>query len=113
MGLDLTLLPHKHHHTGGVPLLCESLRLDRDYGLFGKLRACPSREAGALEVRCDSGWRTTQTDPYGDPIRYALAGDLAAVLVDVSSADVSPWNFAALAFLRALPADVPVYLWWH
>jgi len=111
MDLDLTLLPHKHHHLSGVPLLCESLRLDRDYDLFGRLRACPSREAIPVDVHTDDGWRRTTTDPYGDPVRYALAGDLAAVLpADVST---SPWNDAVIAFVRALPADVPVYLWWH
>lgn len=111
MGLDLTLLPHKHHHVSGTPFLCESLRMDRDYDLFGRLRACPSREAGSVEVHSDDGWRRTDGDPYGDPIRYALAGDLAAVLP--ADVEVSPWNAAVIAFVRALPADVPVYLWWH
>lgn len=114
MGLDLTLLPHKHHHAGGTPLLCESLRLDRDYELFNMIERASQKHgiaAGVVAVHSDDGWRDTSHDPYGTALRYIRAGDLAAAL-GTAGGD-TPWNVAVLAFVRALPTVVPVYLWWH
>lgn len=114
MGLDLTLLPHKHHHVSGTPFLCESLRLDRDYALFDLILTAPRHfPGGPVEIHSDAGWEKRTTDPYGDPIYYVKAGDLAVALSDIAALSTSPWNAAVIAFVRALPADVPVYLWWH
>lgn len=112
MGLDLTLLPHKHHHLSGVPFLCESLRLDRAYALFDLILTAPRHfPGGPVEIHSDTGWDKCTANPYGEPIYYVKAGDLAAAIPAALS--TSPWNAAVIAFVRTLPADVPVYLWWH
>jgi hypothetical protein len=109
MGLDLTILPHKHHHVSGTPLLAESLRLDRDYALFDRVLAVPREAAPVVTTHSDDGWRDTWADAYGAPLRLAYPRDLAAAF----TGDLSPWNAAVGAFLAALPPDVPVYLYWH
>jgi hypothetical protein len=112
MGLDLTVYPLKHYRSAsGTPFLCDSLRLDRDGALFAAIERAPSFPVPQVEVYEDDGLRVRGTNPYGDPVRYVLAGELARVIAD--AAGLSPWNVAVVAFLRALPADLPVYLWWH
>ena len=112
MGVALILRPFKHYlSANGTPLLYESLRLDRDGALFDAIERAPSFAVPQVEVYEDDGLRVRGTTPYGEPVRYALAGELARA--GSEPADLSPWNAAVVAFLRALPADLPVYLWWH
>lgn len=109
MGVDLTLLPDVPRRSDVTPFLRDSLCLDRDCSLWRMVEAASSHEAGEVTVITEDGWRKVTTTPYGAPLHYVLAGDLAAA---VAGADTSPWNAAVLAFVAALPADVPIYLWW-
>lgn len=124
MGLDLALIPIQYHTNlrlwyGGTRIQC-----DRDYDVFAQIPGCHyrgpeyarkpvarSRQLGAVELSTwtgDEGWAHVEEDPYGTPLEYILAGHLAKVNVDKAS----PWNQACFAFIRALPKDTPVVLWW-
>jgi len=123
MGLDLTLVPIRHHEGMDWWLGHERLGLDRD-GLGhmilnrnedGQKLAAPLKPKRLprkvhFDWYGDEGIERTTTDSYGDPLFYVKAGDLAKAAGHWKG---SPWNEAAMAFVKALPADTPIILWWH
>lgn len=66
----------------------------------------PERKIGTCE---DAGLTWTETDRYGQPLTYTTPADLRRLKVP---ADLTPWNAAILAFIRALPEDTRVILFW-
>jgi hypothetical protein len=116
MGIDLTLMPGKFTG-GGRPILdwflaTERISLDRDYALQDRIRLVPTQPL-PFGVRFrnyeDDGLKDRTDDQYDTPLTWCRAGDLAKV----SDGDCSPWNKAAMAFVRALPPDILIVLWWH
>jgi hypothetical protein len=61
-------------------------------------------------VPAERGARGRREDPYGAPLTYVLAGELAAVRLPK---DTAYWTRAAWAYLRALPKDTVVVLGWN
>lgn len=57
----------------------------------------------------DEGIRKNRKDHYGDELRFALAGDLKNLKWPTK---MSSTNKAIRAFLKALPEDTPVILYW-
>lgn len=123
MGLDLTIAPIRHH-TIQWWLATERLSIDRD-GLGHMIAGQNDDGEEGVETKPipkkvdfdwydDEGLRRTKVDPYGSPLEYVEAGDLAAAMVGYAEKrKFSPWNEAVIAFVSALPVDTPVVLWWH
>jgi hypothetical protein len=122
MGLDLTLVPIRHHEIGWW-LATERLSLDRD-GLGHMIGGCGDGEPGVktkpLPKKVDFDWygdeglKRTKTDAYGGKLEYVTAGTLGEAMVSYTKKNkFSPWNEAVIAFICALPVDTPVVLYWH
>lgn len=56
----------------------------------------------------DEGLKDYTTDPYGTPLTYLTAAELLSVAPPENERGPSVW-----AYLKALPPDTPVVLWWH
>lgn len=122
MGLDCTLFPNNWDlgflKLTGDMLATTTLDLDRDYRLFEKLPGYTrdGHDGGpapvvdfSVGVYRDDGLKRTREDAYGDPLRQVTAGELAKV----DTSETSAWNQAAFAFVRALPPETIVVVYWH
>lgn len=54
--------------------------------------------------------QTHTVDGRGIRLSYMCAGELVAYLEPIA---IIPWDKAIVAFLRALPEDTQILLWWH
>lgn len=117
MGVDLTLIPVQSETVGQLyaPTLLE---FGRYYDLFEQIEAMPSTESTStlrsFRGRDESGetcYGDTKQTPYGDPIKFVRAGDLARLTFDPST--VMQETSAAMAYVRALKPDTLVGLYWH
>ena len=110
MSVNLTIAIDRYGLPGS-PLAYERLRLDwQDRELFARIIADSEVLGCGVYWYGDKGSSLEQTDAYGVPLRYIPAGALAAYLdaIPLRGADA-----AVLAFLKALPWDMRVILWWH
>jgi hypothetical protein len=127
MGVDLRLIPATHGRFDGPtsPFVLGHavLHLDRDYGLWDRLRAIPSEPIpqdsfSSWFARREDGeneYGYCNEDPYGNRLRWVRAGDLATVLTqyDRDEGETPPNTRAAAAYVAALHPDTPVVLYWH
>jgi hypothetical protein len=118
MGVDLTLMPLTADHPG-FPLAHSMLLVERRRTLWDAVEAVPSKPAEAPvscfrgdDVNGKEGYGTRTKDCYGDALRLCRAGDLAA-LADHDGVTSAPMNVAIWAFLKALPPDHRIALYWH
>jgi hypothetical protein len=110
MSTKLTLV-FDHHCFAKDPLLAfERMRLDwQDYEAFDRLKADAIPFQNGVDWYDDDGLRHTTTDDYGDTLTYVAAHTLTKHL---SVVQLRGWDAAVLAFLKALPPDTKVVLWW-
>lgn len=115
MGLDLRLLPFDADrddlHFSHTILGCA-----RDYDLFDAVHDVASERG--LVVPSDfwtflgmrggeHGYAVTTETPYGDPLRYVLAGDLKPLTALAHRCNEAVW-----AYINALPDETKVALYW-
>lgn len=117
MGLDLTLCPYDWSDGFGDNVWW--LTYTR-IGLRGGARAFAEQlEASQLPVHLlppgaqvewygDEGLKKTREDPYGEPLTFMRAGDLVKLEMPPSKRWAAAW-----AYLKALPPETPILLWWH
>jgi hypothetical protein len=111
MGLDLTLAysPWRSDQGAPEPLLYSRLSLNRDYELFDQIKELPVIPVtGPVLWYGDEGLETRETDPYGDRLTWVNAFHFHNVKGSENSE-----NAAILAFVRTMPPDRRIYLWWH
>jgi hypothetical protein len=121
MGLDLTLAPENYPSSWWLTF--DRIRVDRDYRLYSQIaglrgtagytQVCNPRPIPSnVKVQWyeDEGIKERKTDPYGSPLTYLTAGELLAVALPTNA---SPWNKGVWAFLKELPPDTRILLWWH
>jgi hypothetical protein len=123
MGLDLKLLPIRHHEPPFAPTwyAFNILQLERDYELFSQFteigRGYPPPHIpteplpAGLRVWTyqDEGAEEQDTDAYDERLTFTRGLHLRALRLPE---DATPWNRAVVAFLREVPEAVPVVLWW-
>lgn len=122
MGADLTLIvpTYPHNKDWFSPTHMDLCRY-RD--LWETIRTIPAIEVpepvschmAIIEKGDNAGehcWGETKEDPYGSPLMYVKAGDLAA-LKDHEGVTGKYVNAAAWAYICALPKDWPIVLYWH
>lgn len=115
MGMDLRLYVISRFDTeSSFPRHLTDTVLDvpRNSELFAQIRSLPS--VRQLEGSCffASSWETHHHDGYGNDLTSVTAGDLAT-LRESSELYFNPWLRAVFAYLRELPADTRVVLYWH
>jgi hypothetical protein len=129
MSRDIKLLPFFSDRTGGESFSHDVLDVDLGVSPAGsgddvadlsdELETLDSRDVprgfSCCLARSADGEHTIygkkQDDCYGDPLKWAKAGDLAA-LAEHPQVTCWPRNKAAFAYVAALPADWPVVLYW-
>lgn len=107
MGLELTLYPETTHKS---PLgFCgyDRLSFEREEHLVDQIKSINRQLLDRPLLINDEGGRHIESrDAYGLPLRQCSAGALA----HVSSGN--DWNNAVLAFVRALPPQTAIVLYW-
>lgn len=123
MGVDLTLLPFESTQLGGWPMSHTVLWMNRDSETFQQISALETREGRPVpedftsyvgrDNEGETAYGRTIKTPYGSPLRYVLAGSLKQIdMGDMSNPGA--WKQRAIwAFVRELPDDLPVALYWH
>lgn len=111
VGIDLKVMASYFRERRDELLPTATLRFERDPSLFAKLaeRARPmppDLKVGSYE---DEGLVFTQVDRAGNRLTFVTPADFAAL---ESSGETSPWNVAALSFLRRLPEGTRLVLFW-
>ncbi len=117
MGVDLTLYPiqaYEDYPPDGWVIATTriDLRRHRAFKVIRELPQTPWPTRPTFRLQSDT---TGISEPWccdgqGIPLCYVLAGVLGAV--EALAVD-SVWNAAVLAFVRALPADTRIVLYWH
>jgi len=113
MGLDLTLVVNAYRSDDNMPLAYERLRLDANYKMFDSIKdagAVPLRANRELRWYGDEGIERRQDDPYGDRITSIRAKQVADAM---STHKLTDKNIAVFAYMKALPPDTEIFLWWH
>jgi len=113
MGLDLDLHPVRWSELENAGwLLHNRISLERNYHLFDAIKSLTSPQPAPDSCLpafwySDEGLRETYTDAYGDPLTYLLPKDFERLESEY------PYNQAVIDFMRNLPPDMPIVLWWN
>lgn len=111
MGVDLSLIVENYP---GIRIFLgvERLILDRDYELQGHIKKLDAKllpKTIKFIEYSEEPAESSQTDPYGQPLRTVTASQIASIRYTPQSAK----NKAVLAYMRALPKKTKILLWWH
>ena len=110
MGIDLAVHPNRYYDHPRLSDGYNRLAFWRDSELFEQIQKLPSSlleaERGFVYYD-DEGLDDSKTDGYGQPLRYVEAGQFANINSD------NTWNEAVLTFLRSLPPEMPIILYWY
>lgn len=116
MGIDLQVLASHFRERRGELLATASLRFDRDQRLLAQFsidaEPClvhPLPEGLKVGHYEDEGLKFDEVDRYGKPLTFTTSADLKNLH---PPDDLAPWNVAVLAFLKALPPDTRLVLFW-
>lgn len=133
MGIYLSLLPlRKKEDLKESCVLCyERIEFDQDYVIFGQLHdfsewitkegmdsKIPQKPHIIpkpiplnlwLNLYDDDGLEKTREDRYGDELTFVFAKQLKHLKIRGTSAK----NKAIKAFIKLLPNDTPIILFWH
>jgi hypothetical protein len=112
MGVDLTLLPDKHPGIGFDSSYDRLGLQGRNYDLWDRLKAVATPLPAGLQWYGDEGLHRVTENPYGEPITF-VSVSLFLKLWDECNPAPCEWDRAVAAFLRALPVDRRVILWFH
>jgi hypothetical protein len=120
MGLDLTLLPlhHQSEITSRNIMCYDKLRVRREDDIINMLReddpttlVTQALPPGAKLVSpMYEPKKTSRKDPYGDELKYAFAKDFKKFKWPE---EMDRRNKGVRAYLKALPPDIPIILYWH
>lgn len=111
MGIDLKVMASSFRERRGELLATATLRFERDPILFGRLSQLSRPLPDGLKVGSyeDEGLTYTDVDRRGNRLTFCTPADVAAL---DAVAEGGEWNRAIFAFLRALPSDTRVVLYW-
>lgn len=118
MGTDLTLVLDRHGQAFdmGWFLGYDRMSVPRDYELFSLISEAgtnPLPPTVKFEWYGDEGLEAKTEDPYGDPLRWIVAGELARVFEKHFGERGYGHGVAIMHYLSHLPPDTPVILFWH
>lgn len=110
MGIDLVVLPNRYYKHPTLGDGFNRLGFWRESELFDRIRTLPSRK---LETERDfvyyndEGIDDCKVDAYDQPLCYVEARHFFGICSG------NQWNKAVLIFLRSLPPEMPVVLYWY
>ena len=111
----MTLVPERYPNLGGEPLAYCRFDLDgRWYDFQGELSGYATVLVGGLHWYSDGGLEVVTKNPYGNPITFVTAQKLIEVWDDcMKEKALGEWDRAIIAFIRELPGDHRIFLWFH
>jgi hypothetical protein len=123
MGLDLTAVIDRYGTVPGMqalPLGYDRVSFQRHQEFFtliqSKLETHPLPPGAELWWYGDDGLEKRTTDPYGVPLTWCWSSEfqkLDGVTLLELQRGLTPFNGALLLFLKHLPPEVRIFLWWH
>ena len=119
MGVDLTIAvsdtsePGDPDGKGRAWIANAWFEMSRDHDLWAAIGNLPvhAMERPVIWPFMHTDVQTTETDGLDGPLGWVAAGDLARAIE--TSKQPYVWNLAITAFLRALPANAGVVLYWN
>lgn len=110
MSINLTLIFDRFAH--GSPILgYNRLALGyQDYELFDQIKADAVPLSGGVDWYHGDGLEVVSKDLYGTPLTYMSAHTLAHHFANEELCDA---DAGVLAFVKHLPPDARIVLWWH
>lgn len=117
MGIDLTLVIDRHGQAFNMRwfLGYDRLSVPRDYNLFDHIKELPLQPLPPtvkFDWYGDEGCKERKADPYGKPLTWVSAGDLAPVFQRWYKDTDWSQGAAIAGFLVGLPPSRPIVLWW-
>lgn len=113
MGIDLRLIVVRDRDRTWW-LERNTLDLDRDYSLQQRIKDAetpkPIPNGTTLSIYGDKGLYDATNDPYGDALTWIEAQAFGSISIVT---EYSHWNSAVVTFLKMLPPNTAVVLWWH
>ena len=112
MGLDLRIYPEYGKNTNSS---FSMLDFDRDSHLFNEISVLgedKAIEVGRVGLSCynDKGFSKIEYDAYGNRLKSVYAYELASIM---DSCGVEYTNRAISEYLRYLPKETQIFLYWH
>lgn len=115
MSINLTLIPDRFGFSKGMSIHAHTMLplYWQDACFFTRLHneAIPLKSP-ILLYNDDEGMTSEAEDCYGDPLTYMPANLLCSHLQYIIEENLKPWDRAVIAFVKALPSDMKVVLWW-
>lgn len=111
MSINLTLIFDKHQFSTVVAYDRLGFQF-QDYDLFDKIKSITVPTHSPVMWYSDGGIYTTSHDSYGNVLTCLLAGQLAILLNNHVSIQ-NAWDQAIVEFVKSLPYDSRIILWWH
>jgi hypothetical protein len=110
MGVDLELRFSPWDSDDKCPLLYTALQLGRCREVFDKLEAMATPLGTPAEVYRDSGVKKVKDALNGDPLTFVYPAQVREAYKGFTGMD---WRTkAALAYMKKLPHDKKIVLWW-
>lgn len=126
MGLDLCFyVVANGDNPGNSWYPTAKLDTDRDYSLYDAIKELSKETLPLVGIKfsCDNGddrrpdgerkYGRATVDSYGDRLTYTTAGILSSLCYPDFIWSLSEVNQATLAYLRTLPSNWIVVLYWH
>jgi len=122
MGVDLKLLI-VDGKIDGVPYFSHSmLEVSRRRELWGPIGEIEKKVGRDVPVNFytfvgrqengEHGYGQTNCTPYGDPLKYVTVADLLPI-ESLEGVQDSPTNVAIWAWMKAMPPETMIALYWH
>lgn len=109
MSVHLTLVFDQYGLAGRIPAYTRMSLEWQDYDAFDRIKAEAVPLSNGIDWYDDDGLEERRDDQYGEPLTFLPAH---AVARHLSAAPLRCWDAAVLAFVKALPPDSRVVLWW-
>lgn len=126
MGVNLRLLAIDSPTLGAKETPCAYLDINRNEKMFSAIldldsrpisACCLSTYFGCTEEDGTRTWGPTETDEYGEELRWVKADDLASCMIEFKYGESNDRLFdyktdGALMYIMSLFNDCPIVLYW-
>jgi hypothetical protein len=116
MGVDLKMLVVDGHYPGVISFAHTMMETGQNYDFHNKVKKLPSEPVPddftsyvARDAEGESCYGQVRDDCYGERVRMVRAGDVVKLRYKQGYTRLK----AAIAYLRELPPDTWVALYWH
>ena len=114
MGVDLTLVPVVYPNVDWILAYTRIEMRGRWYGLWECLTKLSKPLNHEISWYGDEGIKKESETPYGKPLTWVTAEQfIKAVKIAKCKKDMVDLDKAAVAYVRALPPDMKIILWFH